>query len=179
MQCIEALASLRIDPKVDAHQGLVHVVRLCSGRILVKEFVQSIGNCAGCIVVVLRGRHLPPAAKVERLAIELHTSLCLTVGDAEDSARSTTVATLEEPARQQLREPSSHGIACDICAPAAPVHTAATNLVDGGDKVLGRLQQQRLRLSVGGSALPLLKLWRQQQLDLWGLDEAAQHLACE
>ena len=62
---------------------------------------------------------------------------------------------------------------------ATSVRRPRPNLVDGGDKVLGRLQQQRLRLSVGGSALPLLKLWRQQQLDLWGLDEAAQHLACE
>jgi hypothetical protein len=45
--------------------------------------------------------------------------------------------------------------------------------------VLGRLQQLSLRLCISGSALSLLELRRQQQLDHGGSEKVSQHLTCQ
>ena len=45
--------------------------------------------------------------------------------------------------------------------------------------MLGGLQQLSLRLCISGSALLLLELWRQQQLDHGGSEKVSQHLTCQ
>ena len=85
---------------------------------------------------MLGRRHLPPAAKVECLTVELRAALGLAVRDAENAAGSSTAAVLEEATRQQLCEASAHRVACDVCAPTATVHTATANLIDSSDEVL-------------------------------------------
>ena len=57
--------------------------------------------------------------------------------------------------------------------------SAATNLIDRGNEVLGSLQQLSLRLGISGSTLPLLELWRQQQLDLRRIEKVSQHLTSQ
>jgi len=63
---------------------------------------------------------------------------------------------LEQALGQHLREPSSHRVSSDISPPAPSMLSAATNLIDRGDEVLGSLQQLSLRLGISGSTLPLL-----------------------
>ena len=86
---------------------------------------------------------------------------------------------LERALGQHLREPSSHRVSSDISPPAPSMLSAATNLIDRGDEVLGSLQQLSLRLGISGSMLPLLELWWQQQLDLGSIEKVSQHLTSQ
>ena len=76
VQRVKLLARLGVEPEIHAHHLLVLIV--FSRRVgAVEELVESTGGRAGCVVRVLRSRDLPPAAQVERLAVELAAALRL------------------------------------------------------------------------------------------------------
>ena len=76
MQRIEPLARLWVEPEIHAHHLLVLVV-FPRPVGAVEELVESTSDRARCVVRVLRSYDLPPAAKVERLAVELAAALRL------------------------------------------------------------------------------------------------------
>ena len=102
---------------------------------------------------------------------------CLAIGNAKDATCGTAVLALEEAGRQHLGETGRHRIPSNIGPPATPVNAAPSDLVDTGEKVPRRGEQQLLGLSVSCLPLPLLQLWRQQRPNLWAVQELPHNLA--